>query len=293
MAKQILYLLEALRPKQWIKNFFIFVGIVFSGKLFNLEAVCNEVLGFVLFSLGAGAIYLLNDLRDIEEDRLHPEKCKRPLSSGRLNNKFALLASIIIIVAVIPLSFLLNTGFGTVLLIYLIMNICYSLKLKDIVIIDVMIIAAGFVLRVLAGTSLVSVAPSNWLIICTISISLFLGFSKRRHELKVSIENSKHVRRVLEYYSTTFLDQMIAIVTASTIISYALYTLSEETIAKFGTRNLIFTFPFVLYGIFRYLYLIHQKDGGGNPTSTLFNDIPFLVNILLWGISIVLIIYGR
>jgi 4-hydroxybenzoate polyprenyltransferase len=288
-----LYILEGLRPKQWIKNIFLFAGIVFTGKLLNLEILCDVVLGFVLFSLGAGAIYLLNDLKDIEEDKLHPEKCKRPLPSGRLDDRFAFLGSIIIMGAVIPLSFLLNSVFGMLLLIYLIMNICYSLRLKNIVIIDVMIIAAGFFLRVLAGTSLALATPSNWLIISTINISLFLGFSKRKYELGVSIGDPTHVRKVLEHYSTDFLDQMIAIVTATTIISYVLYTLSEETIAKFGTRNLVFTIPFVLYGIFRYLYLVYQKDGGGDPTIIFFNDMPFLVNILLWAISIIIIIYGR
>jgi 4-hydroxybenzoate polyprenyltransferase len=291
LIRQIKPFLESLRPKQWIKNVFLFAGIVFSGKLFELGVLCDVVSGFALFSLGAGSVYLLNDLKDIEEDRLHPEKCKRPLPSGRLSGRFALLGSIILMGLVVPVSLMLNEVFGVLLLIYLAINILYSLKLKNIVIIDVMIIAAGFTLRVLAGTSLVSVRPSDWLTICTINISLFLGFCKRRSELSISTENSQHVRMVLMHYSPTFLDQMISVVTASTVVSYMLYTVSSETVAKFGTRNLIYTTPFVLYGIFRYLYLIYQRESEGDPTSLLLTDKHMLVNIGLWLISVLYILY--
>ncbi len=291
IANQAICLLETLRPKQWIKNIFIFAGIIFAQQLFIPEIFAKVLLGFILFCLGSGSIYLLNDLMDIEKDKIHPQKAKRPLASGRLSKRVAFLAATIMMILVIPFSFYLDRGYGLLLLTYLIMNILYSLKLKNVVIIDVMIIAAGFVVRVLAGCSLASVAPSDWLIISTIAISLFLGFSKRREEVLLMANSENSTRKVLEHYSREFLDQMIAIVTGIAILSYILYALSEKTIARFGTSNLVFTVPFVLFGMFRYLYLIYQKGGGGDPTNTFFKDWPFLINAFLWGISILLIIY--
>jgi 4-hydroxybenzoate polyprenyltransferase len=292
MAKQVTALLEALRPRDWIKNTFILVGAIFGERLLATEVMVKVLVGFMLFCLGASAVYLLNDLTDVEKDKLHPQKAKRPLASGRLKSWVAFSAAILIIAIVIPFSLYLGTGFGLWVLAYLVTNVLYSVKLKDVVIVDVMAIAAGFVIRVLAGCSLASVTPSDWLIICTITISLFLGFCKRRQELLLVSSNGTNTRQVLKDYSIGFLDQMIAIVTATALISYILYTLSQETVTKFGTRKLILTSPFVFYGIFRYLYIIYQKGGDGNPTDTFFSDPPFLINSLIWGAAVVLIVYG-
>ncbi len=286
-------LLEALRPRDWIKNTFIFAGAVFAEKVLVVEVLAKVLVGFILFSFAASAVYLFNDLMDVEKDKLHPQKAKRPLPSGRLKARVALFSAVVIILVLVPLSFYLETGFCVWLLTYVVMNVFYSVKLKDFVIIDVMVIAAGYVIRVLAGCSLVAATPSDWLIVCSITISLFLGFCKRRQELILVANRGKTSRQVLKDYSIGFLDQMIAIVTAATLISYILYTLSQETVAKFGTRNLILTSPFVLYGIFRYLYIIYQREAGGNPTDTLLSDLPLLINILMWGITVLIIIYGR
>lgn len=293
MTKQVTALLEALRPREWIKNTFIFAGAVFGERLLMTEVLATLLAGFILFSFGASAVYLFNDLRDVEKDKLHPQKANRPIPSGRLKGGVALFFAIIIMVTVITLSLHLGKGFGLWVLTYILVNMLYSVKLKDVVIIDVMSIAAGFVIRVLAGCSLAGVTPSDWLIICTITISLFLGFCKRRQELLLVASSGKTTRQVLEDYSIRFLDQMIAIVTAATLISYILYTLAQETVAKFGTRKLIFTSVFVLYGIFRYLYIIYQKGHSGNPTDTFFSDPPFLINCLIWGVTVLVIVYGR
>jgi 4-hydroxybenzoate polyprenyltransferase len=280
-----------MRPKQWVKNVFIFAGLIFSRNLFDLGLLAKVAAGFVLFSLGASSIYLFNDIRDKEKDKEHPEKCVRPLAAGHLEVSKAYLASALLATTSLTGAFLLDRTFFLILTAYLIMNTAYSLGIKHIVILDIMCIAFGFVFRVLAGTALARVWPSDWLILCTITIALFLGFSKRRHELALLHVNANNHRRVLSDYSISFLDQMIAISTASTLISYALYTVAGETVARFGTRNLIFTIPFVLYGIFRYLYLIHQKKLGGNPTSLVLGDLPLLLNGLLWLAAVLYVIY--
>ncbi len=292
MAGQVTALLEGLRPRDWAKNTFIFAGAVFGERLFATEVMAKVLAGFALFCLGASAVYLLNDLKDVERDKLHPRKAKRPLASGRLDSRVAFSVAVILMAIVIPSCLYLGTEFGLWVLAYLVMNILYTIKLKDVVIVDVMTVAAGFVIRVLAGCSLASAAASDWLIICTITISLFLGFSKRRQELLLVAKNGTNTRHVLKYYSIGFLDQMIAIVTASALVSYILYTLSQETVTKFGTRKLILTSPFVLYGIFRYLYIVYHKGDDGNPTDVFFSDPPFLINGLMWGVTVVLILYG-
>ncbi len=292
MAGQVTALLEGLRPKDWVKNTFIFAGAVFGERLLATEVMAKVLVGFTLFCLGASAVYLLNDLKDVERDKLHPRKAKRPLASGRLDSRVAFSVAVILMAIVIPSGLYLGTEFGLWVLAYLVMNILYIIKLKDVVIVDVMAVAAGFVIRVLAGCSLASAAASDWLIICTITISLFLGFSKRRQELLLVAKNGTNTRHVLKYYSIGFLDQMIAIVTASALVSYILYTLSQETVTKFGTRKLIFTSPFVLYGIFRYLYIVYHKGDDGNPIDVFFSDPPFLINGLMWGVTVVLILYG-
>lgn len=293
MNKPITYIVQSARLHQWVKNFFIFAALIFSGHLFILNDLLLTVAGFFIFSLASSAIYIFNDVADVEKDKLHPEKSKRPLPSGKLKTSTALTASTILGVSALLLGFSLGLNFTFVLIGYIILNILYSLFIKSLVILDVMTIAMGFVLRIYAGALLINVPVSEWLIICTILLALFLGFSKRRSEL-VLLENAADTHRsVLGHYSPQFLDQMIGIVTASTVMSYALYTISEETVLKFGTNNLIYTVPFVLYGIFRYLYLVHKKELGGNPTLAILKDLPLIINLILWIVSASIIIYWR
>jgi len=280
-----------MRPGQWIKNLFIFAGLIFSGNLFHPEVLIRVGNGFILFSLVASSIYIFNDIIDLEYDRAHPEKKYRPLAAGLLSVPAAYAGAIVLAAAGLIGALTLDQVFFAILLSYLIINFAYTIKIKKMVILDIMCIASGFVLRVLAGTELAEVLPSDWLILCTIMLSLFLGFSKRRHELVVTGTDALSHRKVLGEYSLSFLDQMIAVATACTVMSYALYTVSPQTVSRFGTRNLVFSIPFVIYGIYRYLYLIHQKNMGGNPTRELVSDLPLLINALLWALLVVLIIY--
>ena len=247
--------------------------------------------GFALFSLMASSMYLFNDIRDIGNDRNHRDKHRRPIAAGKLKTSTAYMVSAMLVVVSLICGFWLDSKFFAILAIYGIVNVLYSIRLKQMVIVDIMIIAFGFVLRVIAGTVLAGVSPSDWLIICTMTISLFLGFSKRRQELVFAEKNPSDQRLVLENYSLPFLDQMIAVVTGCTVISYALYTVSSETIARFGTRNLVFTIPFVLYGIFRYLYLVYHKVSGENPTEMIMRDTPSVVNVVLWFIVVLIVVY--
>ncbi len=282
-----------MRLPQWIKNLFLYAALVFSGNLFNSHLFGQITIAFFLFSLAASGVYFLNDITDLENDKLHPVKSKRPLPSGQLSLGTARITCVVLMAAGILGGCLLEISFGMVVLVYVVINILYSLVLKNIVILDVMTISAGFVLRVVAGAIVIHVPTSEWLLICTVLLSLFLGFSKRRHELTVLEGQANSHRSVLEQYSPYFLDQMIGIVTASTVMSYALYAISDETIKKFGTNKLIYTVPFVLYGIFRYLYLVHRRIEGGNPTRLALTDFPLLINILLWIMAASIIIYWK
>jgi 4-hydroxybenzoate polyprenyltransferase len=228
---------------------------------------------------------------DAGEDRLHPVKKNRPLAAGLLDSQTALTAALALAASCIAASFALDPSLGFIILFYLGLNLAYSLKIKSIVILDVMCIAIGFVLRVLAGTTLARANPSDWLITCSIMLSLFLGFSKRRQEMCLSSDENGSKRTVLTHYNLAFLDQMIAVATSGTVITYAFYTVCAGTISRFGTRNLVFTIPFVLYGIFRYLYLVYKLNGGGDPTQTVLRDWPLLVNGLGWAAVSIFFIY--
>jgi len=285
------HVIVSMRPGQWVKNLFIFAGLIFSGNLFRPEVLIRVSNGFILFSLVASSIYIFNDIIDLEFDRAHPEKKNRPVAAGLLSVPAAYTGAIVLALAGLIGALTLDRVFFAILLSYLIINFAYTIKVKKMVILDIMCIASGFVLRVLAGTELAEVMPSDWLILCTIMLSLFLGFSKRRHELATTGTDVLSHRKVLGQYSLSLLDQMIAVATACTVMSYALYTVSPQTVSRFGTRNLVFSIPFVIYGIYRYLYLIHQKNMGGNPTRELVSDIPLLINALLWALLVVLIIY--
>jgi 4-hydroxybenzoate polyprenyltransferase len=294
----LLPILRAMRPGQWVKNTLVFAGIVFSKRLGDPLAEVLSLGTFALFCLLAGAIYLYNDVRDAEKDRAHPIKRHRPIASGALPAPVALAAAFVAAalalaggVAVVTLSPETSPHLVTVLVAYLVLQVAYSLRLKHVVILDVMAIAAGFVLRMLAGGAALSVYPSVWVILCTTLLALFLGFGKRRHEILEMQDRAGETRAILREYSPTFLDQMISVVTASTVVAYSLYTMDEQVVARLGTRHLNLTIPFVLFAVFRYLYLVHQKETGGNPTRTLLTDVPILVDIALWFVAVNLILY--
>ena len=286
-------ILKSLRPYQWTKNLFVFAPLIFSQNIFNVPYLIKTILAFAIFCLLSGAVYILNDLRDIEEDKLHPLKSQRPLASGRLGKTPATAAFVVFSLLAVGCAFLLNLTFFILALAYLLLQVLYSVWLKHVVILDVLLIAAGFLLRVSAGGVVIFVDISEWLLICTFLLALFIALSKRRHELVFLEKEASNHRPILQEYSPYLLDQMISVVTASTVVSYCLYTISEETVAKFGSSRLIYTVPFVLYGIFRYLYLIHKKGEGGSPESLILKDKPFLAGIPLWIVSAVVILYVR
>lgn len=282
---------RSMRPAQWTKNFFLLAALVFSERLLVRESVLKAAEAFVLYCLLSGSLYLLNDLFDLKEDRAHPAKKNRPLASGELRPGVAIVFFLGGSAVALGWAWKLGLPFFLVTAGYFLLQVAYSAWLKHIVILDIFILASGFVLRVVAGALVIQVPISSWLLVCTSLLSLFIGMSKRRHEL-VMLENkaSEH-RPILREYSAYLLDQMISVVTASTLIAYCLYTISAETVEKFGTRNLVYSSIFVLYGIFRYLYLVHQKGLGGSPEELVLKDAPLLINIFLWGIFIILIIY--
>ncbi|MEN6311188.1 MAG: decaprenyl-phosphate phosphoribosyltransferase [Acidobacteriota bacterium] len=286
----IIEIFKSLRPQQWIKNLFIFAPLIFSQNIFNRPLLLRTMVAFAAFCLISSAHYIFNDLRDIEDDRRHPVKSQRPLASGRLKKGPAIAALVVIGAAGLALAAGINTPFLLMAAGYLVLQTAYSMWLKHVVILDVFVVAAGFLIRVVAGGLAIQVEISSWLLICTILLSLFLAMGKRRYELVLLDKDAANHRPILREYNTYLLDQMISVVTASTLVAYCLYTISAETVTKFGTRNLLFTVPFVLYGIFRYLYLIHQKAEGGTPEALIIRDKPLLVDIFLWIVAAVLIL---
>lgn len=284
-------LLLSVRPGQWTKNLLVFAGLLFGLKLFNLPAVLAASGAFVIFCALSGAIYLINDVSDRESDRQHPLKARRPIASGAVSTSTAIATAILLVVGGLTAAFGINLGFGVVAASYVTLQALYSGPLKHIVIIDVLTIAAGFVLRAVAGAEAVNVDISHWLLVCTILLALFIALAKRRHELTLLAEGASSHRPILGEYSPYLLDQMISVVTASTLIAYVFYTISPETQQKFGTPWLGLTIPFPLYGIFRYLYLVHQRKGGGSPADLLLTDRPLLACVALWALSVTLIIY--
>src|SRR2546426_5513439 len=283
--------LVSLRPRQWVKNLFVFAGLVFGQRLFT-PAVWPALGAFAIFCWLSGAVYLVNDVADRDQDRLHPKKRERPVAAGRLPIRVALGVAIALVAAGLVAAARISTSFLLVAVAYVVLLGAYSAWLKHVVIVDVLTVAVGFVLRALAGTLAIDVAISGWLLICTVLMALFLALGKRRHEYLTLGEAAVRHRPILAEYSAGLLDQMIAVVTASTVTAYALYTMSPETVAKFETHLLPVTLPFVLYGIFRYLYLLYRRQLGGNPSELFLNDGPLLVNTLLWILAVALIIYG-
>jgi len=283
-----LALLKTMRPKQWLKNGFLFVGLFFDRQLLDLNAVLRVGIGALLFSLLASAVYILNDLNDLQVDRNHPKKSLRPLPSGTLPVGLARAAVVAIILLVFPLAYLLSSTFLWFLLAYFVLNMAYTLLFKHIPLIDVLILASFYVIRVAAGVSLIHVERfSPWLYLFTIFLALYLGMGKRRAELVMLAEDANSHRRVLEGYSISFLDQLITIVLTLAIMTYSLYTFSAENLPE--NDAMMLTIPFVIYGIFRYLYLVHIEDSGDAPEEILVSDWPLQLSILLWGASILAI----
>ncbi len=284
-------LLVSLRPDQWTKNLFVFAALVFAHKLNDPRSVLDATFAFVIFCALSGAVYLLNDVLDREQDRRHPLKATRPIASGALDPKIALGASLVLALAAIAAAYGLGLPFFATACAYLGLLWAYSAYLKHVVILDVLTISAGFTLRAAAGGAAIAVPVSHWLLVCTCLLALFLALSKRRHELVLLADQATGHRPTLDEYTPYLLDQMISVVTASTLIAYAFYTISPETTEKFGTTLLALTIPFPLYGIFRYLYLVHRRDLGGSPAELLLHDRPLLVCVALWALSVVLVIY--
>jgi len=284
-------LLKLMRPAHWVKNVFVLAPVVFAQRLTDPHSITLALLAFVCFCLASSAVYAFNDIRDREEDRLHPVKCHRPIPSGQLSVGVAAVAAVVLAGLAVAGALYIGHEFTLVLVAYLILNLLYTTVLKHVVILDVMSVSLGFVLRVLGGAVAIDVEVSAWLLLCTIFLALFLAFSKRRHELMLLDQHASDQRPVLTSYSPAFLDQMINVVTASTVVAFALYSISPETVEKFQTRFLIYTTPFVLYGIFRYLYLIYQSPGQLNPTEGVVRDLPSMVNLVLWGGSVIFVIY--
>ncbi len=284
-------IVRSLRPRQWAKNLFVFAGLVFSQQLLT-PAAWTALAAFLIFCGLSGAIYLLNDVADAEKDRLHPEKRRRPIASGALPLRLALGVGVLLIAATLTLALRLSLEFGLVAAAYAILLTAYSVWLKRLVILDVLTVAIGFVLRAVAGAVAIRVEISGWLLICTVLVALFLALGKRRHEYLTLHGDAAAHRPILAEYSEGFLDQMIAVVTASTVTAYALYTMSPETVAKFHSRLLPLTLPFVLYGIFRYLYLLYRRQLGGNPSDLFLSDRALIVNTLCWMLALVAILYG-
>ena len=287
-------LLITMRPKQWTKQVFVFAALVFDRKLTHLPELLSTIVAATAFCLVSGAVYLINDLVDIEKDRQHPTKRYRPLPSGELDPIAAMVAAAVIPLVCIPVAILFHRAMGLVLLAYLLLQLFYSFFLKNMVIIDVMTIAAGFVLRVAAGVVVIDVERfSPWLYVCMTLLALFLGFGKRRHELFTLQDNANNHRTSLQHYSLELIDQMSVVVISAAIMAYSLYTFSAPNLPRRdGQPLMMLTIPFVLYGLFRYQYLIHVKKEGGTPEELVLKDMPLMVDLLLYGVTVLVLMYG-
>ena len=293
--QQLSLILYSTRPHQWVKNLFLFAALVFDRKLFVIQYLTTTLYGFFLLTLISGAVYITNDILDLEQDKLHPVKRLRPLPSGQLSKQLAVVMAVILPLTVLPLSFLLNTWFGVILLIYWLQNILYSVWLKHIVILDVLLIALGFAFRVAAGATLIDVEQgpigSPWIYMCVVFGALLVVLGKRRSELDLFSNLASSHRAVLASYNHEFIDLLIYCVSTSTIISYSFYTFNA-TYHQPKNHSMMLTIPFVVYGVFRYLYLVHVKGEGGTPEQLIFNDRPLLLSIILWIVSATVLRYN-
>jgi 4-hydroxybenzoate polyprenyltransferase len=287
----VVLLVRSLRPQQWTKNLFVFAGLLFSGRLIDRAAWPAAIAAFLIFSGLSGAVYLVNDVLDRAADAQHPIKRFRPVASGALAPGIALMAALILTAVCIAAATAVNPGLTIAAVSYVVLLGAYSAALKHYVIIDVLTLSGGFVLRAVAGAVAINVPISHWLLVCSTLLALFIGLSKRRHELTLLSDGAAGHRPILQEYSPYLLDQMISVVTAATLVAYSVYTISSETAERLGSDRLGLTIPFVLYGIFRYLYLVHRRDGGGSPSGLLLTDRPLLVCVALWVAAVVLVLY--
>ncbi len=285
-------LIVSLRPHQWTKNLVIFAPLIFAKELNDPEKLLLSFAAFLNFCFLSSGVYLINDVLDYEKDRHHPEKKARPVAAGRVRLSTALSMGIFLYIASLTAAYFLSIDFLKIAILYTLVSLGYNFYFKKVAILDVMAISIGFVLRAIAGSEVIQVTSSFWLLLCTFLLALFLALSKRRHELVFLSDSAVKHRANLAEYSPYLLDQMIGVVTASCVLAYTLYTVSDETVAKFHTNKLSWTIPFVYFGIFRYLYLIHQKNEGGKPSRHLYSDKPLLVSIVLWIAACVVIIYS-
>jgi 4-hydroxybenzoate polyprenyltransferase len=282
-------ILRTARPKQWVKNGFVFAALIFASKLGHADLVARTAVAFLLFCVLSSAVYFMNDALDVEADRRHPLKAMRPIAAGRIPVRFALGIAVALSAVSVALAFALDTGFGLVALGYLALQIAYSVQLKHLVLIDVFVIAGGFVLRAAGGAVVIHVTISPWLYLCTILVSLFLGFGKRRHELVLLEDTARVHRRNLEEYTGPLLDDLINIVAGATVIAYSLYTFYASDVPH--NHAMMLTIPFVLYGIFRYLLLVHRTDVGGAPEEVIWRDIPLMIDVILWAVVAAFILH--
>jgi 4-hydroxybenzoate polyprenyltransferase len=290
MREMLKAIIREMRPRQWAKNVFIFAALVFDEQLTQKEPLLRTIAGFILLCLISSAVYIMNDVADMESDRQHPTKRNRPIAAGQLSVPLALVLAVAMAAFALAAGFALEPGFGWIITLYFVINLLYSLWLKHKPIIDVMIIAAGFVLRVAAGVVLIEVTRfSPWLYVCTTLLALIIGFGKRRAEIILLEDGANAHRKVLDGYTIGFLDQLIVVVSATTIMAYSLYTFSALNLPS--NNLMMLTIPFVIYGVFRYLYLIHVEDAGGAPEELILSDRPLLATLVLWGLLAVVILY--
>lgn len=282
--------IEAIRPKQWTKNLLAFAAVLFAKRLGDPEALAASYVAFGSLCLAAGACYLVNDVADAERDRRHPEKAKRPVASGRLNPTAATIVALVLMVAAVGAAFVISSDLALCVAVYIVLTLAYTFTLKQVVILDVLAIALGFVLRAVSGALAIKVEISPWLLVCTLLLALFLAIAKRRGELQM-LEMAEEHRETLSEYSEYLLDQMTSVVTSAVVMAYCLYTFSERTIHETGTNNLKYTIPFVVYGIFRYLYLVHRRGLGADPSQLLLRDKPLLAAVVLWAAVAAFVLY--
>jgi len=294
VTRKTIALVRSMRPEQWLKNGFVLAPLVFSGLLDDPGAWARSLLAMAAFCAASSAVYLVNDVLDREADRSHPSKCSRPIAAGEISVGAALSAAVVLAAAAMAAAFVLGGWFPAVLGGYILLVVLYSAVLKRVVFIDVLVLAAGFVLRVVGGAVAIEVPVSRWLLLCAYLLALYLALGKRRSELALLGEGAGIHREVLGHYTLGLVDQAISVVLGATVLAYTLYTVAPDTVAKVGSEGLMATVPVVLYGLFRYLYLLHRHELGGSPTRVLVTDRPLLLTVVIWlGVAAVVIGFGH
>ncbi len=291
--KLLVSIIKTLRIYQWTKNLLVFAAVIFAGELTDFEAIKLSIIAFLAFCFSASSAYILNDIIDIEKDRLHPEKSKRPIPSGDVSIPMAFFLTVSLGLLALLLGFMLGIKFIGILLVYVFLTVSYSLIWKKFFLVDVLILAMGFVTRAIAGAVAIQVVFSNWLIVCTLFLALFLGLGKRRSELLLLKDDAENHRSVLVFYTVEYLDQLLLIVAGGTLITFTIYTCSPEVIARLHTDKLYLSLPFVIYGLFRYLYLVRYTGEGSDPSKVLLSDKPIIICVVLWALTNIGIIYGE